>query len=76
MMDLAAIGKNAIVIPTPGQTEQEYLANKLNDSKWMVYQSQENFNIISGMEELKKCNPFKFENDIDLDSIVVKFLKS
>ncbi|MBK5285436.1 MAG: glycosyltransferase, partial [Bacteroidia bacterium] len=29
LMDLAATGKKAILIPTPGQTEQEYLAEKL-----------------------------------------------
>jgi UDP-N-acetylglucosamine transferase subunit ALG13 len=28
MMDLAALGKPAIIIPTPGQTEQEYLARR------------------------------------------------
>ena len=26
LMDLAALGKNSILVPTPGQTEQEYLA--------------------------------------------------
>lgn len=29
IMDLARLGKKAILIPTPGQTEQEYLANRL-----------------------------------------------
>ena len=29
IMDLHKLGKNAILIPTPGQTEQEYLANYL-----------------------------------------------
>ncbi len=27
LMDLAAMGRNAVVVPTPGQTEQEYLAS-------------------------------------------------
>jgi len=31
IMDLSVLGKKAILIPTPGQTEQEYLANHLND---------------------------------------------
>lgn len=26
LMDLASLGKNAVLVPTPGQTEQEYLA--------------------------------------------------
>lgn len=74
MMDLAAIGKNAIVVPTPGQTEQEYLAIKLQASKWMVYQSQDDFNIISGMEALKNCKPFLIENNTNLDLIISNFL--
>lgn len=74
MMDLAAIGKNAIVVPTPGQTEQEYLAIKLQASKWMVYQSQDDFNIISGMEALKNCKPFLIENNVNLDLIISDFL--
>jgi len=30
LMDLVAMGKKAILIPTPGQTEQEYLARQLH----------------------------------------------
>ena len=30
VMDLAKLGKKAFFIPTPGQTEQEYLAEKFN----------------------------------------------
>jgi len=30
LMDLVALGKKAVVIPTPGQTEQEYLAKHLH----------------------------------------------
>lgn len=35
IMDLIAHGKSAILIPTPGQTEQQYLARRLN--KHFVY---------------------------------------
>ncbi|GAA4464265.1 glycosyltransferase [Nemorincola caseinilytica] len=31
LMDLAAIGKRAILIPTPGQTEQEYLGRRMHE---------------------------------------------
>jgi len=30
LMDLVALGKKAVIIPTPGQTEQEYLAEHLH----------------------------------------------
>lgn len=36
IMDLAALGKRAELIPTPGQGEQEYLAERLNDGDWDV----------------------------------------
>lgn len=40
IMDLAAYGKKAIFIPTPGQTEQEYLAKRFAGKGWCVYQKQ------------------------------------
>ena len=41
IMELASIGKKAVLIPTPGQTEQEYLANYLADKGWFVKLSQQ-----------------------------------
>lgn len=32
VMDIMAMGKNAVLIPTPGQTEQEYLARHLQET--------------------------------------------
>jgi uncharacterized protein (TIGR00661 family) len=40
IMDLAVYGKKAIFIPTPGQTEQEYLAKRYAGKGWCVYQKQ------------------------------------
>ncbi len=34
IMELVSIGKNAVLIPTPGQTEQEYLADYLSEKGW------------------------------------------
>ncbi|MFN8211474.1 MAG: glycosyltransferase [Bacteroidales bacterium] len=34
IMELASIGKSAILIPTPGQPEQEYLAGLMYDRGW------------------------------------------
>ncbi len=34
LMDLHFLGKKAILIPTPGQTEQEYLAQYLGEKGW------------------------------------------
>jgi UDP:flavonoid glycosyltransferase YjiC (YdhE family) len=41
IMDLAVLGKKALLIPTPGQTEQEYLAKYLEDKKYFRTCTQE-----------------------------------
>jgi UDP-N-acetylglucosamine:LPS N-acetylglucosamine transferase len=40
IMDLAAINKKAILIPTPGQTEQQYLGKQLH-KKGILYCTQQ-----------------------------------
>jgi len=41
VMDLLKMEKKAILIPTPGQTEQLYLGKELAAKKWFVTQKQE-----------------------------------
>lgn len=43
IIDLVAWQKNAVLIPTPGQSEQEYLAQYLSDKKWFYSSQQANF---------------------------------
>lgn len=45
IMDLAKLEKKAFFIPTPGQTEQEYLAKSLQEKKIAPYCTQEEFSI-------------------------------
>jgi len=45
IMDLVKLNKNAILIPTPGQTEQEYLARYLKGKKMFFSVEQENFHL-------------------------------
>lgn len=45
LMDLAKLGKKAFLIPTPGQTEQEYLARRMKKEGMLPYASQEKFKI-------------------------------
>ena len=45
IMDLAKLQKKAILIPTPGQYEQEYLARRLFKQGRMLFVTQENFTI-------------------------------
>ena len=57
IMDLAALGKKALLIPTPGQTEQEYLAHHLSKHSSFVVQQQHKLNINKGLEQLAKKEP-------------------
>lgn len=45
IMDLVAIGRKAILIPTPGQTEQEYLAKYHNKNGTYYTMPQRGFNL-------------------------------
>jgi len=45
IMDLAVLQKKAFFIPTPGQTEQEYLAKYLQETKIAPYTKQAKFTI-------------------------------
>jgi uncharacterized protein (TIGR00661 family) len=45
LMDLAALGKKAFLIPTPGQFEQEYLAKRLQKKGLLPSCAQNEFNI-------------------------------
>ncbi len=62
IMDLVAISKKAILIPTPGQTEQEYLAKRLFQQKLFYTQTQADLNIKSALKESEKFSGFKSKN--------------
>lgn len=49
IMDLVALGKKAILIPTPGQTEQEYLADYLAERNAYLIQKQESIDLLAAI---------------------------
>jgi uncharacterized protein (TIGR00661 family) len=51
IMDLARLEKKAILIPTPGQTEQEYLAEQLKNKKIFYSSNQDDFDLIKALSE-------------------------
>ena len=53
IMDLAAFGKKAILVPTPGQTEQEYLADFFHSQGIHFAMKQEDLNLALALEEVK-----------------------
>jgi uncharacterized protein (TIGR00661 family) len=50
IMDLEALNKKAIFIPTPGQTEQEYLARWLHNKGLGIFVSQKKFQLKNFIE--------------------------
>ena len=58
IMDLVALQKPAILIPTPGQTEQIYLAEQLAQQNCIVHQSQDRLNLVEAFENVKKTKGF------------------
>ncbi len=54
IMDYLYLKKKAILIPTPGQTEQEYLAALLLTKKWFYTSGQHRFNLKTALNECDK----------------------
>jgi UDP-N-acetylglucosamine transferase subunit ALG13 len=54
VMDLLRLGQKALLVPTPGQTEQEYLAVHLERSGYFPYLSQEEFTLNAALEKAKQ----------------------
>ena len=71
IMDLAKLGKKAIFIPTPGQTEQEYLAYNFKDLGICYTQNQSDFNLEIALEESENYTGFNTEinSETDWDSL-------
>ena len=62
-MDLAAIGKKAFFIPTPGQYEQEYLAERLMNLGIAPSCSQKEFSEekLTDIDSYKGLDSLKFK---------------
>jgi uncharacterized protein (TIGR00661 family) len=61
IMDLVKLGKKAFFIPTPGQYEQIYLAEKLDKERIIPFANQEDFTI----EMLSKIANYKGLSEMD-----------
>lgn len=59
IMDLLKLKKKTILIPTPGQTEQEYLANHLLKQRLAFCIDQKNFDLKKTVTEAKEF-PYSF----------------
>ena len=73
VMDLAKLGKKAFFIPTPGQYEQVYLAERLQKQNWIPFCRQQQFTL----RELDRVSRFKgfteLNTEVDYDSMFAIF---
>jgi len=58
LMDLAKLRRKALLIPTPGQTEQEYLSKHLQKQGFFYSSTQETFNLKTAITEAKNYPGF------------------
>jgi len=82
LMDLVFLGKKAILIPTPGQTEQEYLAEHFHKQNIFFTTSQNNFNLKKALEKVESFTGFDdsvFKNNTfekNVIELVTRFSKT
>jgi UDP-N-acetylglucosamine transferase subunit ALG13 len=63
IMDVVTMGKRAIFIPTPGQTEQEYLARYLMEKKIYFSINQKDFDLVYAIEMSNNFPGMVIRND-------------
>lgn len=77
LMDLVHVGKKVILIPTPGQTEQEYLAENLGKRSQAVVQRQSSFDLTDAISQLQHVEPVpQITTDINLLEEQLKVLRN
>ncbi len=68
IMDLVKLGKTAILVPTPGQTEQEYLARYFMDKKMFYCPAQKDFELKQAiaLSRISHYNGNKKNNQLEI----------
>jgi UDP-N-acetylglucosamine:LPS N-acetylglucosamine transferase len=67
IMDLAASGKKGILVPTPGQTEQEYLADRWKRQGVFYSVPQHHFKLQAVLEESRSYTGFTTDRRSTMD---------
>ena len=75
IMDLATLEACAIFIPTPGQTEQEYLAERMKNKKLALCIAQRHFNLKQALTEVVSFSPLKAPKN-KMDNTVRKAIET
>lgn len=78
IMDLLTLGcSKVLLIPTPGQTEQEYLARRLAQKGFFITQQQANLDLKQSIDSLakKESKPFIKYTPKQLGNIISSYIK-
>lgn len=62
VMDVAEIGAKAFFVPTPQQTEQEYLSEYLKEKGWFYSNSQKKFDLVKDIKEAQSYAGYPTSN--------------
>lgn len=78
IMELISMKCSAVLVPTPGQTEQEYLAEYLSEKGWFtcIYQKDLNADIILPVRKAGFPDEIIEESRILLDDALTKLLQN
>jgi hypothetical protein len=68
IMDISEVGKRSILIPTPGQTEQLYLAQHLYRKRMALYVSQKTFTLSTALQQARSFD-YAIENEYKTDRL-------
>jgi len=72
VMDLIKAGKKSILVPTPGQPEQEYLGAYLKDQQIAFTLTQNEFSLIQALEEATRFSYRQMPVNMEEYKIVIK----
>ena len=77
IMDLVSLSRSALLVPTPGQTEQEYLSEYLSSKGLFYTRSQKNLTAMDSPEPAKEARPSEFnaESSTLLDKALGELLE-
>ncbi len=74
LMDIAITGNKAILVPTPGQTEQEYLAKKLSEEGIFYATTQDKLNLKDAFEKANNAKTLLPMNNVDTNKSIIRDL--
>ncbi len=75
IMDLAALNKKAVLVPTPGQTEQIYLAQNLKRKGIFFSESQTKFSLDIALSEYRSYSGIQLINSYEILKKQIELLK-